>query len=183
MNQLWISTNHPLDVQAHAAQPPWERGGTTGIITQNDQLRISDTVWKCRGFVIRTLSPVIQLYLFIWFLFLVGLGFELGVWNLHKAGAAPLIHFGLIILEMEGSQTTCLDWPQISILLISASQVDRITVVSHRHPANFFFFFFFFFLWDKVLLCSPDWPWTHNPTASASQVLGLQICTTTSSST
>jgi hypothetical protein len=56
----------------------------------------------------------------------------------------------------------------------------------------FFFFsllFFFFFLRDRVSLCSPGCPGTHsvdqaglelrNLPASASQVLGLKVCTTT----
>jgi hypothetical protein len=57
-----------------------------------------------------------------------------------------------------------------------------------------FFFFFFFFLFcfvfrDRVSLCSPGCPGTHfvdqaglelrNSPASASQVLGLKACTTT----
>jgi hypothetical protein len=32
---------------------------------------------------------------------------------------------------------------------------------------------------DRILLNSTDWPWTFNPSASASCVLGLQVCTTT----
>jgi hypothetical protein len=36
----------------------------------------------------------------------------------------------------------------------------------------------FFFFWDRVSLCSPRWPQTHNPPASASCMLGLQACTT-----
>jgi hypothetical protein len=39
------------------------------------------------------------------------------------------------------SRTICLDWPQIAILLISASWVTRITGVSHLAPGFFFFFF------------------------------------------
>lgn len=31
---------------------------------------------------------------------------------------------------------------------------------------------------DKVLLCSPGWPWTPDPAASASQVLGSQAWAT-----
>jgi hypothetical protein len=38
----------------------------------------------------------------------------------------------LLSLEMEISSTIWLDWPQTMILLISASQVTRITGVSHR---------------------------------------------------
>jgi hypothetical protein len=37
--------------------------------------------------------------------------------------------------------------------------------------------------WDRVLLCSPGCPQTHNPPASASQVQGLQLCTIKLSST
>jgi hypothetical protein len=51
------------------------------------------------------------------------------------------------------------------------------------------FFVFLFFLQDRVSLCSPGCPGTHsvdhaglklrNPPASASQVLGLKACATT----
>jgi hypothetical protein len=34
-------------------------------------------------------------------------------------------------------QTICPDWPQIMILLISASQVAKIMGISHQHPAKF----------------------------------------------
>ena len=53
----------------------------------------------------------------------------------------------------------------------------------------FFFFFFFFVFFARVYLCSPGYPGTHavdqaglelrNPPASASQVLGLKACATT----
>jgi hypothetical protein len=53
----------------------------------------------------------------------------------------------------------------------------------------FLFLFFVFVFQDRVSLCSPGCPGTHfvdqaglelrNPTASASQVLGLKACTTT----
>jgi hypothetical protein len=33
---------------------------------------------------------------------------------------------------------------------------------------------------NRVSLCSPGWPPTHDPSASASQVLRLQVCTTMS---
>ncbi|CAH6777520.1 Gm4707 [Phodopus roborovskii] len=52
----------------------------------------------------------------------------------------------------------------------------------------FFFFFFFFFCQDRVSVCSPGCPGTHSvdqaglelrePTASASQLLGLKVCAT-----
>jgi hypothetical protein len=37
-----------------------------------------------------------------------------------------------------------------------------------------FVFFFFLVLWDRILLYSPNWPQTHDPPTSVSQVLGLQ---------
>jgi hypothetical protein len=53
------------------------------------------------------------------------------------------------------------------------------------------FFFFLLVFRDRVSLCSPGCPGTHsvdqaglelrNPPASASQVLGLKVCTTTPS--
>jgi hypothetical protein len=46
----------------------------------------------------------------------------------------------------------------------------------YRHEPLGPSFSFFFFL--KTTLCSSDWPSTHVPPASASQVLGLQVCTT-----
>jgi hypothetical protein len=36
------------------------------------------------------------------------------------------------------------------------------------------------FFWNSVSLWSSRWPQTHDPPASASQVLGLQVCTTRS---
>jgi hypothetical protein len=69
------------------------------------------------------------------------------------------------------------------------------TVVNRHHDQgksykNYIFFFFFFLVFgDRVSLCSPGCPRTHsldqaglelrNPSASASQVLGLKACTTT----
>jgi hypothetical protein len=65
-------------------------------------------------------------------------------------------------------------YPQTTILLISASWVAGSTGVSHHTQFSFGFFF------ETVLLCSAGWPWTHNLSALASQVLGLQVGTTTS---
>jgi hypothetical protein len=56
------------------------------------------------------------------------------------------------------------------ILLISASQVTRITGMSHWHQAVFCIF------QSSVSLTSPGWPWTYNPLASASPVLLFQAC-------
>ena len=68
-------------------------------------------------------------------------------------------------------------WKLLSAFIISSS-------------SSSFFFFFFFFFQDRVFLYSPGCPGTHfvdqaglelrNPPASASQVLGLKACTTTS---
>jgi hypothetical protein len=37
------------------------------------------------------------------------------------------------------SRTICLDWPQTAILLISASQLARITDVTHQHQQMLWF--------------------------------------------
>jgi hypothetical protein len=42
---------------------------------------------------------------------------------------------------------------------------------------EFFFFFLFSFL-RQGPLCSPDWPWTYNPPAFTSWMLGLLVCVT-----
>jgi hypothetical protein len=49
--------------------------------------------------------------------------------------AMPPVHFVLVILEMGVSKTICPDCFQTSILLISATQVGRITGVIHEHLA------------------------------------------------
>jgi hypothetical protein len=48
------------------------------------------------------------------------------------------VHFILVILELGVLWPVCPDWPRTSILLISASQVTKITGVSHWHPARQF---------------------------------------------
>jgi hypothetical protein len=58
-----------------------------------------------------------------------------------------------------------------------------------KRDSLFLFCFLFLFFQDKVSLCSPGCPGTHsvdqailelrNPPASASQVLGLKVCATT----
>jgi hypothetical protein len=42
-------------------------------------------------------------------------------------------------------------------------------------------FFLLSLFWYRVLLWSPGGPWTHDPSTSASQVLGIQAGTTMSS--
>jgi hypothetical protein len=37
---------------------------------------------------------------------------------------------------------------------------------------------FYLLFWDRVSLCTPGWPWTHNPPASAFWILGFQACAT-----
>jgi hypothetical protein len=44
----------------------------------------------------------------------------------------------MVILEMGVLLTICPGWPQTTILLISASQVARITSISHQHPGEDF---------------------------------------------
>jgi hypothetical protein len=39
----------------------------------------------------------------------------------------------------------------------------------------FYLFNYYYYFWDRVLLCSPGWPQTHDPPASVSQVLGLEV--------
>jgi hypothetical protein len=60
----------------------------------------------------------------------------------------------------------CPGWLQILILLISASWVARITGARYWCPA------FFLVFWDRVSLCSPEYP--QDILASSSWVLGLQ---------
>jgi hypothetical protein len=67
---------------------------------------------------------------------LVGLGSELRTELAKQAlysvtWTIPPGHFALIILKMEVSQTVCLGWLLTVILPIWASQVDRITGMSH----------------------------------------------------
>jgi hypothetical protein len=66
-----------------------------------------------------------------------GLGFELRASRLQSrcctTWATPPVHFALVLLEMGVSWTIFLGWPQTEILPILASQVARITGVSHWH--------------------------------------------------
>jgi hypothetical protein len=71
------------------------------------------------------------IYLFI----LVRLVFELRVLHLQSRHSAacttPPANFALVILEMGVSGTISLGWSHTTILLISASQITRITGISH----------------------------------------------------
>jgi hypothetical protein len=55
-----------------------------------------------------------------------------------NAWAKPPVHLLWLFWRWGASQTICPGWPQTEILLISASQIARITGVSHQSP-NFFF--------------------------------------------
>jgi hypothetical protein len=83
---------------------------------------------------------------FVFFFFCLGLGFELRASQLQSrcstAGATPPVRFALVILEMRVSRTICLSWPRTIILPISASQVARITGVSHQLLVTCFYFIF-----------------------------------------
>jgi hypothetical protein len=76
----------------------------------------------------------------IFLLLLLGLGLELRASHLQSqhptTWATPPVHFALFILEMGGIMK---GWHQTSIVPISASQVARITGVSHWHSALFHF--------------------------------------------
>jgi hypothetical protein len=78
--------------------------------------------------------------------------------HLIQTSVAKVKSFSLFALEGNSNSIT------------RESQADR--------PGVILGFFFFFFFWDKVWLCSLGWPPTHNPPASAFQVLGLGVCTT-----
>jgi hypothetical protein len=75
----------------------------------------------------------------LFFFFLVIVGFKLGAMCLQSrhstTWAKPPVHFALITLEM-WVWTICLGWPVTEIFLISASQVARITEMSHQCPAD-----------------------------------------------
>jgi hypothetical protein len=63
------------------------------------------------------------------FFFLIGLRFEHRASGLQSrsstAWATPAVHFALVILEMGVLWNIFLSWPRNTILLISASQVDK----------------------------------------------------------
>jgi hypothetical protein len=83
---------------------------------------------------------VLIIYVFCCFFFFFWWDWDLksGLHN-HKAGslllAIPAVHFALLILEMGVSRILCPGWPLIVILQISASQVARITGMSHWRQA------------------------------------------------
>jgi hypothetical protein len=75
---------------------------------------------------------------------LVGWRFALRALQLQSRCSTTEPHLQSILLWLFwrwSSWTVCLGWPRTKILLISASQVARITGVSHQCLA------FFFFLW------------------------------------
>jgi hypothetical protein len=61
------------------------------------------------------------------------------------------VHFALVILEMEVSQTSFPGWPQTTIPLISASHIPRITAMSHQYPALLDKFLSMEFLTARIL--------------------------------
>jgi hypothetical protein len=81
-------------------------------------------------------------------------------------------------LALSSTSFTCWDVYTCHLILLSLWWVFLLVVVV-----------VFCFLWDRVSLCSPGCPATHsvdqvgleprNPPASASQVLGLKACATT----
>jgi hypothetical protein len=76
----------------------------------------------------------------IFFFFSMGLGFELRISRLQSRLSTTWatllqVYFALVILEMGILWTICPGWPQIVIFPISASQVARITGISHQQLA------------------------------------------------
>jgi hypothetical protein len=71
------------------------------------------------------------------FFFLVRLGFERRALYLQSrhfmAWATTPVHFALVILHMGISWTICLGYPGSTVFWTSASQVARITDMSHWH--------------------------------------------------
>jgi hypothetical protein len=74
---------------------------------------------------------------YLGFFFLCNWGLNSGL-HTCKAGILPPVHFALVILELGVSRSICLCWPQPSILLISASQIDRITGVCPATSEHFY---------------------------------------------
>jgi hypothetical protein len=93
---------------------------------------------RCKGNCFSFLGYYRRMLLLLLF-FKVGLGFELRALQSRcsTAWTTPSVHFPLVNLKTDVSQTLCSGWPQTAILLISASQVARIIDVSHRCPAQF----------------------------------------------
>jgi hypothetical protein len=101
--------------------------------------------------------PLFQLIFF----FLVGLGLNSGL-HTCKVGALMLeTHIQYILLWLFWrwgvSQTTCPGWPWTLILLISASQVARITGVSHQCLAQFTFYACVTLLKNEILCHYYKW--------------------------
>jgi hypothetical protein len=99
-------------------------------------------------------------------------------------GIARLFQSGYIISFQPESEGTTSSSNTCYCLLVSAFvfKYCRILVVSENISLWFWFVFYpppsFFIFWDRVLLCSPNWPWTCDPPASAYRMPGLQMCAT-----
>jgi hypothetical protein len=78
---------------------------------------------------------ILSFFFFFWW----GWNFELRALCLQSSHsypwATPSVHFALVILEDGVSWTICPYWPLTMILQISASQVARITGMSHWYQA------------------------------------------------
>jgi hypothetical protein len=76
---------------------------------------------------------------------LVALGFELRAYMLGRSfyhlshSASPFLWFFFFFFEIGSCELFAQGWLWPMILLISASWIDRITGVSHQHPAHFAF--------------------------------------------
>jgi hypothetical protein len=77
-------------------------------------------------------------------------------------------------------------WHRVSLTLprlASNSRFSCLHLQSRCVPTMSSLYWIFFVSGDRVSLCSPEWPRTQDPHASASWVLGLQVCTTMPGST
>jgi hypothetical protein len=76
------------------------------------------------------------------------------------------------------TQPFLLRWSLVNLLPGLASNCDspNLSLPGARIIGLLFLVLVLFF--DRVFLCSSGWPWSQNPPASASWLLGLQVCIT-----
>jgi hypothetical protein len=104
------------------------------------------------------------------------MGFELRAfhWQSRRSitQATSSAHFAQGILEKRVYQTICPGWPQIAILLISASQAARIIGVSHQHLAINRFYNFLVSLLILIMLWGRQ---AESPRGQPSQPSGWAV--------
>jgi hypothetical protein len=105
------------------------------------QLKIFQFIWLVIDWIIYSVSLLI--YLSFIYLFVV-LGLELTAYTFSHS-TSPFLDR---IFQDRVSRTVCLDWLWTSILLVSASQVARITGMSHC-AWLFMVYFFEYFIYSR----------------------------------